>query len=172
MLQVMPPEPPTGPLAMPVEALDLFAQLLSDAEAGTTEQFYSRMASATCRVAALRRAVLFAYDDERRMVRAMGAHGIELELFAGASPTAEQVAVARRALADDTVVEVTSDIERELPEEFHPLLLHGILICIPMSAGGRWIGVIIGDRAAEHGPLNEGQRYSLWSLGKVAALAA
>jgi signal transduction histidine kinase len=173
MLRVMPPaQPPLGPLAMPVEALDLFAQLLSDAEAGTSEQFYSRMAAATCRVAALRRAVLFAYDDERRMVRAMGAHGIDLQLFAGASPTAEQVAVARRALADDTVVEVTSDIERELPEEFHPLLMHGILICIPMSAGGRWIGVIIGDRAAEVGALNEGQRYSLWSLGKVAALAA
>jgi signal transduction histidine kinase len=172
MLQVMPPEQPSGPLAMPVEALDLFAQLLSDAEAGNSEQFYSRMASAVCRVAALRRAVLFAYDDERRLVRAMGSHGIDLELFAGASPTAEQVAVARRALAEDTVVEVTEDIERELPEEFHPLLLQGILICIPMSAGGRWIGVIIGDRAADQGPLNEGQRYSLWSLGKVAALAA
>jgi signal transduction histidine kinase len=172
MLRAMPPEQPSGPLAMPVEALDLFAQLLSEAEAGTSEQFYSRMASAVCRVAALRRAVLFAYDDERRMVRAMGADGIDLQLFAGASPTAEQVAVARRALADDTVVEVTEDIERELPEEFHPLLMEGILICIPMSAGGRWIGVIIGDRARQDGPLTEGQRYSLWSLGKVAALAA
>ena len=92
---------------MPVEALDLFAGLLSQAEAGPTEQFYSRMAAAVCRVAGMRRAVIFAYDDERRLVRAMGAHGIELALFAGASPTAEQVAVARRALAEDTVVEVT-----------------------------------------------------------------
>src|SRR4051812_38411814 len=172
MLMQMPPEQQTGPLAMPVEALDLFAQLLSEAEAGTSEAFYSRMAAAVCRVAVLRRAVLFAYDDERRLVRAMGAHGIELELFAGASPTTEQVAIARRALADDVVVEVTDDIERELPEEFHPLLRHGLMVCIPMAAGGRWIGVIIGDRPADHGPLTEGQRYSLWSLGKVAALAA
>jgi signal transduction histidine kinase len=171
MLKAM-SQPQLGPLAMPVDALDLFAQLLSDAEAGTTEQFYSRMARAVCRVAALRRAVLFAYDDERRLVRAMGSHGIDLELFAGASPTAEQVAVARRALAEDTVVEVTDDIERELPEEFHHLLMAGILICIPMSAGGRWIGVIIGDRSKADGPLTEGQRYSLWTLGKVAALAA
>jgi signal transduction histidine kinase len=171
-LPVLPPDESSGPLAMPVEALDLFAQLLSEAEAGNSESFYGRMAAAVCRVAALRRAVLFAYDDERRQVRAMGSHGIDLALFAGASPTAEQVAVARRALVEDEVVEVTEDIERELPEEFHPLLMHGVLICIPMSAGGRWIGVIIGDRAAESGPLNEGQRYSLWSLGKVAALAA
>ena len=33
---------------MPVEALDLFAELLSEAEAGPTEPFYSRLAAATC----------------------------------------------------------------------------------------------------------------------------
>src|SRR3954451_17721661 len=124
------------PLAVPVEALDLFAGLLSEAEAGPTESFYSRMAAAVCRVADMRRAVIFAYDDERRLVRAMGAHGIELSLFAGTSPTTEQVAIARRALAEDTVVEVTEDIEDQLPEEFHHLLMRGMMVCIPMSAGG------------------------------------
>jgi signal transduction histidine kinase len=157
---------------MPVETLDRFAQLLSDAEVGDSELFYSRMAAAVCSVAALRRAVLFAYDDERRLVRAMGAHNIDLQLFAGASPTAEQVAIARKALAEDVVVEVTENIERELPEEYHPLLEKGLVVCIPMSAGGRWIGVIIGDRASEEGPLTEAERYSLWSLAKIAALAA
>jgi signal transduction histidine kinase len=162
----------TEPAAFTVEALDRFASLLSEADAGESERFYSSMAAAVCRAADLRRAVIFAYDDDRRMVRAMGTHGIALELFAGASPTANQVSIARRALAEDSVVEVTQDIERELPEEFHPLLQHGLLACIPMSAGGRWIGVVIGDRPAEHGPLTEAQRYTLWSLGKVAALAA
>jgi signal transduction histidine kinase len=160
------------PLAIPIEALDLFAGLLSEAEAGPTESFYSRMAAAVCRVADLRRAVIFAYDDERRLVRAMGAYHLDLSLFAGASPTTEQVAIARQALAEDRVVEVTGDIERELPEEFHHLLLHGLMVCIPMSAGGRWIGVIIGDRPDGRGPLTESQRYTLWSLGKVAGLAA
>ncbi len=109
-------EPSATPLAMPVETVDLLAGLLSHAEASPTEEFYSRMAAVVCRAASLRRAVIFAYDDERRMVRAMGSHGIELELFAGASPTAEQVAIARRALAEDTVVEVTDDVERDLAE--------------------------------------------------------
>ena len=86
---------PSLPLAAPVEALDLFAGLLSEADAGPTDQFHSRMAAATCRLAAMRRAVIFAYDDERRLVRAVGAHGIDLALFEGASPTAEQVALAR-----------------------------------------------------------------------------
>src|SRR3954447_17158382 len=103
MLPVMPDA--LHPLAVPIEALDLFAGLLSEAEAGPTESFYSRMAAAVCRVAELRRAVIFAYDDERRLVRAMGAYNLDLGLFAGASPTTEHVAMARRALAEDRVVE-------------------------------------------------------------------
>lgn len=170
MLQAM--SSPASPLAMPVEALDLFAGLLSEADASPTAQFYSRMSEAVCRVADMRRVVIFAYDDERRQVRAMGAHGIDLALFEGMSPTTEQVEVARRALAEDTVVELTGDIERELPEEFHPLLQQGLMVCIPISAGGRWIGVIIADRPADQGALTEGQRHGLWSLGKVAGLAA
>jgi signal transduction histidine kinase len=163
---------PSLPRAAPVEALDLFAGLLSEADAGPSDEFHSRMAAATCRLGAMRRAVIFAYDDDRRLVRAVGAYGIDLELFAGASPTAEQVALARTALAEDRVVEVTENVERELPEEFHELLLNGSLTCTPMSAGGRWFGVIIADREPEQGPLTDTQRHTLWLLGKVAALAA
>ena len=160
------------PLAAPVEALDLFAGLLSEAEAGPTDAFYSRMAEATCRLGAMRRAVIFAWDDDRRRVRAVGAHGIDLALFANASPTAQQVDLARLALAEDRVVEVTEDVERALPEEFHELLMGGILVCTPMSAGGRWLGVVVADRPAEQGPLTDPQRHTLWLLGKVSALAA
>lgn len=156
---------------MPVEAVDLFAELLADAEAGPTDAFYSRLADATCLLGSMRRAVIFAYDGERRLVRAVGTHGIGLDLFAGASPTADQVAVAAEALRRDEVTEVQS-IERQLPEEFHQLLDGGLVVCIPMRAGGRRIGVVVADRLAELGPLTNSQRHSLWSLGKIAGLAA
>ena len=48
---------------MPVEAVDLFAKLLSDAEAGAVDGFYSRLADATCLLADMRRAVIFAYEN-------------------------------------------------------------------------------------------------------------
>ncbi len=156
---------------MPVEAVDLFAALLSDAEAGATDAFYSRLADATCLLADMRRAVIFAYDGERRLVRAVGAHNLSLELFAGVSPTAEQVTLAADALRDDAVV-VMEHMERQLPAEFHHLLDGGRVVCIPMSAGGRGIGVIVADRLAELGPLTNAQRHTLWSLGKIAGLAA
>ncbi len=164
-------EPSATPLAMPVETVDLLASLLSHAEASPTEEFYSRMAAVVCRAASMRRAVVFAYDDDRRLVRVMGGHGFELGLLAGASPTTEQVEIARRALAEDAVVEV-DDLEDELPKEFHHLLMGGLMVCIPISAGGRWIGVMLADRPAAHGPLTDAERYSLWSLGKLAGLAA
>lgn len=164
------PDTTTKPL-MPVEAVDLFVKLLSDAEAGPTDAFYSRLAAATCLLADMRRAVIFAYDSERRLVRAVGADGVGLELFAGASPTAQQVAVAAEALREDAVIEL-AHVERQLPAEYHHLLDGGRVVCIPMAAGGRGSGVIVADRLAELGPLTNAQRHSLWSLGKIAGLAA
>ncbi len=160
------------PLSAPVEALDLLSGLLAEAEAGTPQAFYSRMAEATCRLASMRRALIFVYDEEQAAVRAVGAHDISLAAFADASPTAAQVALARRALAEDRVVEVSEGVERELPEEFHPFLMEGTLTVTPISAGGRWVGVILADREPAAGPITDGQRHTLWSLGKVAALAA
>lgn len=161
-----------GPLTGPVEAIDVLAGLLSEAEAGSADAFWSRLAEATCRLAEMRRVVLFVYDDERRSVRAVGTHGIDLKLFADAAPTAEQVELARVALAEDRVVEVTEHAERELPREFHSLVEEGTLTCTPMAAGGRWVGVIVADRPREAGELTDAQRHSLWTLGKLAALTA
>jgi signal transduction histidine kinase len=160
------------PRTAPVEALDVFAGLLTEAEAGTREAFYSRMAEATCRLGEMRRALIFVYDEDEAAVRAVGAHNIELAAFADASPTAGQVELARRALSEDRVVSVSEGVEAELPEEFHRFLLGGTLTVTPMSAGGRWVGVILADRPASAGALTDAQRHTLWSLGKVAALAA
>ena len=41
-----------------------------------------------------------------------------------------------------------------------------------MSAGGRGIGVIVADRPARAGPAHRGPAAQLWSLGKIAGLAA
>ena len=160
-----------APLTAPVEALDVFADLLAGAEAGPSANFYSRMSEATCRLASMRRALVFVYDEERREVVAAGAHGMDLAMFEDASVDARTAPIAFRALSEDRVVEASEHFEAELPEEFLPLVSAGTLTCTPMSAGGRWYGVILADRPADAGPLTDAQRYTLWSLGKVAGLA-
>lgn len=162
-----------GPESGPVEALDLFVSLLSEVEAAEpADEFYSRLCEATCRLTAMRRAVIFLYDDDRRQVRAVGSHGVPLDLFAGAYLSPASAEAARRSLEEDRVVEVSELFERELSERFLPLLEDGLLTGTPMSAGGRWYGVILADRAPEGGPLTDPQRHTLWTLGKVCALAA
>src|ERR687886_2048319 len=104
----------TLPSDMPtvrVDALETFVELLSRVEAdGSSDAFYSRLCEATCRLAGMDRAVIFRYDDARRRVRAAGAYGIPLELFADANVTIESAPVARRALVEDRVIEVLEDI--------------------------------------------------------------
>jgi signal transduction histidine kinase len=156
--------------AVRVDALELFVELLSRVETGgASDDFYGPLCEATCRVANMDRAVIFRYDEARRRVRAGGAYGIDPNLFADAHVTVESAPVVRRALMEDTVIEVTEADEREIPAEYRHLLRDATLVCTPISAGGHWSGVLLSDRAPRR-PLTEPERDLLWTLGKTAAL--
>jgi signal transduction histidine kinase len=167
----MPGDLTTEP-AVGVDALETFVDLLARVEAdGSTDDFYSRLCEATCRVASMDRAVIFRYDDARRRVRAAGAYGIDLDLFEGAQLTVESAPIARQALEEDRVIEVRDDDTPEVPDEYRDLLREATLVCTPLSAAGRWLGVILSDRGPSHAPLRESERQALWAFGKTAALA-
>jgi signal transduction histidine kinase len=157
-----------------VEALELFVEVLSQAEAVSTgDEFYSRLCQAVCRLARMRRAVIFRYDPARRRVRAAGAHGLDLEQFAGAHVTVESAPITRRALSEDSVIEVAGDLRGQVPEEFAALVAEPVrLVCAPMAAAGRAVGVILADRLLPAPPLDDAERHLLWTLGKAAALAS
>jgi signal transduction histidine kinase len=168
----MPRDSSTEPVVA-VDVLETFVDLLARVEAdGSTDDFYSRLCEATCRVASMDRAVIFRYDDARRRVRAAGAYGIELELFENAHLTVESAPIARQALEEDRVIEVRDDDTPAVPDEYRDLLREATLVCTPLSAAGRWLGVILSDRGAGHSPLRENERQALWAFGKTAALAA
>src|SRR5919197_294792 len=167
MTQDLTSEPAVG-----VDALETFVDLLARVETdGSSDDFYSRLCEATCRVASMDRAVIFRYDDARRRVRAAGAYGIELDLFENAHLTVESAPIARQALAEDRVIEVRDDDTPEVPDEYRDLLREATLVCTPLSAAGRWLGVILSDRGPGHAPLRENERQALWAFGKTAALA-
>jgi signal transduction histidine kinase len=118
------------------------------------------------------RAVIFRYDSARRRVRLAGAFKIDIRDFEGLFLTVEAVPIARRALEQDRVIEVAADIRAAVPDEYARRFDLDNLVCAPMAARGRWIGVIVGDRERDAPPLGEGDRELLWLLGKVAALAS
>jgi signal transduction histidine kinase len=162
--------PPTEPTVR-IDALETFVELLSRVEADpSSDAFYSRLCEATCRLADMDRAVIFRYDGARRRVRAAGSFGIPLDTFADAQVTVETVPVARESLVEDRVIEIPSAIG--VPDEFKGLVAESTLVCTPMAAAGRWLGVILSDRGPDRPPLGDSERYLLYTLGKTAALAA
>ena len=157
--------------AVRIDALEMFVDLLARVEEdGSSDAFYGRLCEAACELTSMDRAVIFRYDEAQRRVRAAGTHNLPLEVFAGVYFTVESAPIARQALMEDRVLEVPEGTELELPEQYRDLLRGGLLVCTPIAASGRWTGVILSDRAGT-APLSDAERYLLWTIGKVAALA-
>jgi signal transduction histidine kinase len=157
-----------------VEALELFVEVLSQPEQGLTgDDFYARLCEAICRLARMRRAVIFRYDWARRRVRAAGAHGLDLQPLAGAHVTVESAEIAARSLREDMIVEIAGDVSGEIPDEYMAYFEEPVrLVCVPMVAAGRAVGVILADRLISAPPLDAAEQHLLWTLGKAAALAS
>jgi signal transduction histidine kinase len=161
--------------AVPVDALELFVEVLSQSEQdrASGDGFYDRLCEAVCRLARLRRAAIFRYDPESRQVRAAGAHGVDLKGFEGVRVSLDIAPIAARAMKLDEVIEVAGDIRDQLPPEAASLISEPMrIVCSPMYAAGRGVGVILGERSLNEPPLDASERHLLWTLGKAAALAS
>jgi signal transduction histidine kinase len=167
-----------------IDALELFVEVLSQAEEAQSvhddlgpspagDEFYDRLCEAVCRLARMRRALIFRYDSGRRRVRAVGAHGLGLDQFADAHVTVESAAIAAQSLREDRVIEIAGDMSGQFPSEYAAVFPEPVrLVCAPMAAGGRHMGVIFADRLLSEPPLDDSERHLLWTLGKAAALAS
>jgi signal transduction histidine kinase len=162
-----------------IDALELFVEVLSQAEdrtalgASSGDGFYDRLCDAVCRLARMRRALIFRYDSAVRRVRAAGAHGLSLEQFADAHVTVESAPIAAQSLREDRVIEIEGDMTGQFPEAYASVFPEPVrLVCAPMAAAGRALGVILADRLLTEPPLDDSERHLLWTLGKAAALAS
>jgi signal transduction histidine kinase len=161
--------------AVAVEAIELFADVLSQSEQepAAGDDFYDRLCRAVCRLAQLRRAIIFRYDQGSRQVRAAGAHGVDIESFTDAYISVDMAPFAARAIREDQVVETAGDIRAQLPKRYAHLVGEPArIVCAPMVAAGSARGVIVAERSLEQPPLGPAERDLLWTLGKAAALAA
>jgi signal transduction histidine kinase len=163
-----------GPLdAGPIEVLEVMSDLLSGiGEGSPPDAFFSSLCEAICRLASMKRAVLVRYDGARRRVRAVGAHGIELEPFADLFVTIDSVPVARRSLMEDRVLEVMGAEDFKVPPDVRELLDGVRIVCTPMAAAGRYVGVVLSEREAGAPEMDDDARQLLWTLGKAIAMAS
>ena len=157
------------------DALDVIVELLTelDQEPGSGGPgFYDRLCAALCRVTDMQRASLLLYDEARQLVVPVGSHGIESGILEDIYGTLEETPIAQVALSEDRVVEVHGELERWVPERYAGIGGVDTITCTPVSAGGRWLGVVFADRGGGHFTLAEDERHAMWTLGKTAALAA
>jgi signal transduction histidine kinase len=156
-----------------VEALEVMSDLLLGVGEGSPpDAFFSSLCEAICRLTSMSRAVLFRYDSARRRVRAVGAHNIELERFAELFVTIDSVPVARRALVEDRVLEVLGAADFDVPPSLREFLEGVLIVCTPMAAAGRYVGVVLSEREATAPAMGEDERHLLWTLGKAIAMAS
>ena len=158
------------------DAPDVIVELLAELDrqpAGMSgEEFYDRLCTALCSVANMKRAGLLLYDEVRKLVVPVGSHGLETALLRNIYGTLEETPIAQVALAEDRVVEVSDDLAPWIPARYSQFPGIVTLTCTPVSAGGRWLGVIFADRGGGHFELTDEERHAMWTLGKTAALAA
>ena len=115
--------------------------LAQSEEEGLGDDFYSRLCEGITRCTALRRVVIFRYDSARRRILAAGSFGVDLALFAGDFFTLESAALAREALEQDRVLEISEDLERPAAGASTSSGCSArTVVCSPMSARGRWLG--------------------------------
>src|SRR5436190_21172556 len=154
------------------DALDVIVDLLSgldDGRRSSGTDFYDPLCEALCRLTSMQRAGLMLYDDTRKLVVPVGSHGLEPKLLSQVYGTLEETPIAQRALAQDRVVEVSDELRRHVPPRYARFAGVTTLTCTPVSAGGRWLGVIFADRGGGHFALTDDERYLMWTLGKTAA---
>src|ERR1035441_8859678 len=83
-----------------IPALELLVDILSGASSEMDRSgFYSHLAEAVCRLAGMRRAVVFRYDEATHSVVAAGSHGVDLDCFSRVDISIDSAPEAARALA-------------------------------------------------------------------------
>jgi signal transduction histidine kinase len=162
--------PLAAPRAGTVEVLvGLLAELDAATESGV---FYERVCRAVCTLTTMRRAALLLHDPAYGAVIPMGSHGVDPDLVARIEGTLDETPLAQMALEEDRVVEISGDLAPYVPARYAGLLDTTTITCTPIAAARRWLGVILADRGGEDFALDEGERETMLTLGRLAALTA
>jgi len=151
------------------ELVGLLAEVDAATESGV---FYDRVCRALCSLTSMRRAALLLHDSTYGTVIPMGSHGVDPDLVARIEGTLDEAPMARLALEEDRVVEVRGNLAEHLPARYAELSVTQAITCTPIAAARRWLGVILADRSSEDFVLDEAERETMLTLGRLAALTA
>ena len=112
------------------------------------------------------------YDSASHAVRSAGSHGLDKELIGQVEGTLDETPIARRALAEDRIVIASDGLEHEVPPRYARFADITTLLCGPIAAGGRWLGILLADQGGGRFEPSAEDCQTMLTLGRLAALAA
>ncbi len=153
--------------------IDVLVGLIAGVEdPGSAGRLTDRICEAVCRMTSLTRAAIFLHDSTLGVSRPVGSHGVDQEMIASVAATLDEMPVAQRVLVEDRVIEVSRNLEFELPARYAGLAGITTITCAPVAAGGKWFGVIVADQGGDDYSLSEEDHQRVHTLGRLAAVAA
>jgi signal transduction histidine kinase len=153
--------------------IDVLVGLIAGVEdPESAEKLTDRICEAVCRMTSLTRAAMFLHDPTVGVSRPVGSHGVPQEVIASVAATLDEMPVAQRVLVEDRVIEVSRNLEFELPARYAGLGGITTITCAPVAAGGNWFGVIVADQGGQDYSLSEEDHQRVHTLGRLAAVAA
>lgn len=153
--------------------IDVLVGLIAGVEdSESAGKLADRICEAVCRSTSLTRAALFLHDSTLGVSRPVGSHGVDQDVIASVSATVEEMPVAQRVLVEDRVIEISRNLEFELPARYAGLAGITTITCAPVAAGGNWFGVIVADQGGTDYSLSEEDHQRVHTLGRLAAVAA
>ncbi len=131
-----------------------------------------RICEGVCQMTSLTRSVMFLHEKTLGITRPVGWHGVEESVIASVAATLDEMPLAQRVLAEDRVIEVSRNLEFELPARYAGMAGITTITCAPVAAGDKWYGVIVADQGGEHYSLSEEDHRRVHTLGRLAAMAS
>ncbi len=131
-----------------------------------------RICEGVCQMTSLTRAVMFLHEKTLGISRPVGWHGVDESVIASVAATLDEMPLAQRVLAEDRVIEVSRNLEFELPARYAGMAGITTITCAPVAAGENWYGVIVADQGGEHYSLSEEDHRRVHTLGRLAAMAS
>ncbi len=153
--------------------IDVLVGLIAGAgNSDSAGRLTDRICEAVCRMTSLTRSAMFLHDSTMGMSRPVGSHGVDQDLIASVAATLDEMPVAQRVLVEDRVIEVSRNLEFELPARYAGLGGITTITCAPVAAGGNWFGVIVADQGGRDYQLSREDHQRIHTLGRLAAVAA
>lgn len=149
-------------------SLDAVLTLLADANAAPGGwDFHSRVCNAIARIAELDRVALLCEGSDGQVV---GAWGIPRGQIDELQPTPEETARLRSAARRSPVLILGEGGDAPLPPRYTHSFAAETVVCVPVFARARLLGIVLADRGGGRFELSPDERHGLWLAGKLAAL--